>query len=69
MVYEVGTIAHSCGVKNPRELRRFHALVVQPNGITAALDELYPEVSAPRPGSDLDRSSAGSRLSSQHGAT
>ncbi len=43
MVYEVGTIAHSCGVRNPRELRRFHARVVQPNGLTLALDTLYPE--------------------------
>ncbi|MEA3277519.1 MAG: FMN-binding glutamate synthase family protein [Pseudomonadota bacterium] len=44
MTYEVGTIAHSCGVRNPRELRRFHARVVQPNGITVALNELYPDV-------------------------
>lgn len=32
VVYEVGTIAHSCGVDAPRKLRREHALVVQPNG-------------------------------------
>ena len=42
MTYEVGIIAHACGVRNPRELRRFHARVVQPNGLTVALDELYP---------------------------
>lgn len=47
VTHEVGTIAHSCGVRNPRELRRFHARVVQANGISVALDELYPEV-APR---------------------
>ena len=29
MQYEVGTIAHSCGVRHPRQLRRFHARVVQ----------------------------------------
>lgn len=44
MVYEVGTIAHSCGVRNPRELRRFHARIVQPNGVTAALNDLYPDI-------------------------
>jgi glutamate synthase domain-containing protein 2 len=43
MVYEVGIIAHSCGVRHPRELRRFHAQMVQPNGLPAPLDELYPE--------------------------
>ncbi len=28
MVYEVGIIAHSCGVREPRQLKRFHARVV-----------------------------------------
>jgi len=27
MVYEVGIIAHSCGVREPRQLKRFHARV------------------------------------------
>jgi len=49
MVREVGIIAHACGVHNPRELKRFHAQVVQPNGLTIALSDLYPEVSAQRP--------------------
>ena len=48
MIYEVGTIAHACGVRSPRELRRFHARVVQPNGITSALNELYPDVQIKR---------------------
>ena len=39
--HEVGVIAHSCGVRNPRELRRFHARIVQPDGSSIALDELY----------------------------
>lgn len=43
MVYEVGVIAHSCGVKEPRELRRFHARIVTGNGLSIALDELHPE--------------------------
>lgn len=42
MEKEVGMIAHSCGVHEPRQLRRFHARVVQANGLTLGLDELYP---------------------------
>jgi glutamate synthase domain-containing protein 2 len=42
MVYEVGVIAHSCGVSEPRELRRFHARIVTANGRSMPLDELYP---------------------------
>jgi len=41
-VHEVGVIAHSCGVHSPRELRRFHARMVQSNGKSISLDELYP---------------------------
>ena len=41
MLYEVGTIAHSCGVREPRELRRFHARLVIGNGRSAPLDEAY----------------------------
>ena len=40
---EVATIAHSCGVDEPRQLRRFHARVVMENGISMGLDELHPE--------------------------
>ena len=43
MVYEVGVIAHSCGVREPRQLRRFHARVVTESGRSVALDELYGE--------------------------
>ena len=43
MVHEIGVIAHSCGVKEPRLLRRFHARMVRPDGKSVALDELYPE--------------------------
>lgn len=42
MVKEVGVISHACGVKNPRELNRFHAQVVQANGLPIPLYELYP---------------------------
>jgi glutamate synthase domain-containing protein 2 len=47
MVYEVGIIAHSCGVREPRELKRFHARVVTDNGLSIPLDELHPEMSGP----------------------
>jgi glutamate synthase domain-containing protein 2 len=42
---EVCIIAHSCGVKEPREFRRFHCRVVAPNGLSVGLDELHPDVS------------------------
>ncbi len=42
MVYEVGTIAHSCGVKEPRELNRFHAKVTIENGKSELIANLYP---------------------------
>ena len=44
MVKEVGIIAHSCGVKAPRQLRRFHARIVTNNGLSIALNELHPDV-------------------------
>ena len=40
---EVGTIAYSCGVNKPRQLRRFHARVVGANGLSVGLDELHPD--------------------------
>ena len=43
MVYEVGVIAHSCGVREPRELQRMHARVVTENGRSIPLNELYNE--------------------------
>ncbi len=42
--YEVGLIAHACGVREPRELRRFHCRVVQNDGRSVSLDEMYPDV-------------------------
>ena len=46
MEREVGIIAHSCGVTEPRQLRRFHARVVTANGLSMGLDELHPEAQA-----------------------
>ncbi|MEW8627430.1 MAG: FMN-binding glutamate synthase family protein [Candidatus Thiodiazotropha sp.] len=47
MSYEVGLLAHSCGVKEPRELKRFHARMVIENGKSLPLNELYPPVEKP----------------------
>ena len=41
---EIGVIAHSCGVPEPRRLRRFHCRIVQDDGRSIPLDEVYPDV-------------------------
>ena len=41
MIQEVGIIAHSCGVDEPRKLRRSHARIVQPSGAAILLSDLY----------------------------
>ncbi len=38
---EVGVIAHSCGVHEPRQLRRHHARIVTFDGRTVSLEEYY----------------------------
>ncbi len=48
MQKEVGIIAHSCGVREPRELRRHHARIVGQHGLSTPLNELHPDVK-PRP--------------------
>ena len=40
---EIGTIAHSCGVAEPRLLRRYHCRIVQDDGRSIPLSELYPD--------------------------
>ena len=42
LVHEVEVIAHSCGVPEPRRLKRFHVRIVQENGKSVPLDVLYP---------------------------
>ncbi len=44
LVHEVGVIAHSCGVREPRHLRRYHARMVVPDGRSKPINELYPDV-------------------------
>ncbi len=41
---EIGIIAHACGVPEPRLLRRYHCRIVQEDGRSVPLDELYPDV-------------------------
>ena len=41
---EIGVIAHSCGVREPRQLRRYHCRIVQDDGRSRPLNEIYPEV-------------------------
>lgn len=42
MEKEVGILAHSCGVPEPRLLKRYHARIVLDNGRSISMDELYP---------------------------
>ncbi|WP_373054356.1 FMN-binding glutamate synthase family protein [Thioalkalivibrio sp.] len=41
-IHEVEVIAHSCGVREPRELERFHARIVASHGQSIPLDAFYP---------------------------
>ncbi len=55
MVHEVGIIAHSCGVPEPRRLRRYHARMVCDNGRSQAISEIFPDQ---MPGSALETTAA-----------
>ncbi len=46
LTHEVEIIAHSCGVGEPRMLRREHAQIISPSGLPESLASVYPE---PRP--------------------
>jgi glutamate synthase domain-containing protein 2 len=46
---EIGIIAHSCGVREPRQLKRFHCRVVQENGRSVPLNEIFPDVQPENP--------------------
>jgi glutamate synthase domain-containing protein 2 len=45
---EIGIIAHSCGVREPRQLKRFHCRIVQQAGQSVPLNEIYPDVEGPQ---------------------
>jgi glutamate synthase domain-containing protein 2 len=42
LIHEVETIAHSCGVSEPRQLRRHHVRIVRDDGRTVPMSELFP---------------------------
>ncbi len=42
LVHDVELISHSCGVGEPRRLRRYHARQVMESGQSVPLDQLYP---------------------------
>jgi len=44
IVKDVETIAHSVGVAEPRQMRRSHVRLVQPDGSSVPMDQLYPAV-------------------------
>ncbi len=48
MEKEVGIIAHSCGVKEARQFSRKHCRIVQNNGRSKPMDEVWPNI-RPRP--------------------
>lgn len=47
MEHEICTIAYSCGVDDPRELRRQHGRVIGANGLPVGLEQLFPEPVVP----------------------
>ena len=47
LTHEVCIIAHACGTKEPRELRRYHARVVTEAGLSIPLNQLHPEPPIP----------------------
>ncbi len=50
MEKEVGTIAHSCGVHEPRRLKRYHVRIQTDTGKSIPMDQLWPY---PEPGEAL----------------
>ena len=46
MIHEVEVISHSCGVARPRLMRRKHVRIVQSDGKSVPMDELYPRPKA-----------------------
>jgi len=44
MIHGVGTIAHSCGVTEPRQLTRDHVRVVYSNELSKPLSQVFPPV-------------------------
>ena len=53
IIRELGIIAHSCGVNDPRQLKRYHAHMVLGNGRSVSLAELYPEPDSTNKGASI----------------
>jgi glutamate synthase domain-containing protein 2 len=49
LIHEVEIIAHSCGVPEPRGLRRHHVRIVGPDGRSTPMNALHPEPMDSRP--------------------
>jgi glutamate synthase domain-containing protein 2 len=58
LVHEVETIAHSCGVAEPRLLRRYHVRIVQAGGNSVPFDVLQPWPESVDTLSVIDRNAA-----------
>ena len=43
MAHEVAILCHSCGIDEPRQLRRNHARIVRNDGFSVALSEIFPD--------------------------
>lgn len=43
MLHEVEIICHSCGVEEPRQLKRHHARIVRQDGFSTSLAEIFPD--------------------------
>ena len=59
MHHEIGVIAHSCGVREPRQLQRHHCRIVCADGRSRPLSELYPPIMVQRGGADTALLAAG----------
>lgn len=55
LVHEVCIIAHSCGVREPRQFQRKHARIVMENGMSVPMSTLHP---APQTGKYQERNSS-----------
>ena len=58
LVHEVEVISHSCGVRRPRLLRRYHARVMTDAGKSVPLDEIYPDATPDRKSDESQPSAA-----------
>ena len=56
MHHEIGVIAHSCGVSEPRQLQRHHCRMVCTDGRSRPLDEIYPPAVGPAAADEIPRS-------------